>query len=305
MNTQEIMQKVRRIEMRARKLATATFAGQYRSGFRGQGLDFDDFREYMPGDEPRFIDWKVTARTGVPYVRRFHEEREQVLLLCVDVSASMNYAGAGQADTKREYAALLAAVLAYSAARNGDKVGLLLFGCRPNRYLRPDKGMRQCLRIINEILTAPTDGPDDTAEAVSDAVLRSQRKPAMVFLVSDFLMPPDKHASSMPASPAGTGYKPSSRRNYAAGSSSVPSSAASFAARCASRAARASARRCRALSRAASLARFFRRARATSSARLYLRLYSRITRSTGSSAIRAKTSSRRATAAARLPSSPP
>ena len=76
MNTQEIMQKVRRIEMRARKLATATFAGQYRSGFRGQGLDFDDFREYMPGDEPRFIDWKVTARTGVPYVRRFHEERE-------------------------------------------------------------------------------------------------------------------------------------------------------------------------------------------------------------------------------------
>lgn len=194
MNTQEIMQKVRRIEMRARKLATATFAGQYRSGFRGQGLDFDDFREYMPGDEPRFIDWKVTARTGVPYVRRFHEEREQVLLLCVDVSASMNYAGAGQADTKREYAALLAAVLAYSAARNGDKVGLLLFGCRPNRYLRPDKGMRQCLRIINEILTAPTDGPDDTAEAVSDAVLRSQRKPAMVFLVSDFLMPPDKQA---------------------------------------------------------------------------------------------------------------
>lgn len=194
MNTQEIMQKVRRIEMRARKLATATFAGQYRSGFRGQGLDFDDFREYMPGDEPRFIDWKVTARTGVPYVRRFHEEREQVLLLCVDVSASMNYAGAGQADTKREYAALLAAVLAYSAARNGDKVGLLLFGCRPNRYLRPDKGMRQCLRIINEILTAPTDGPDDTAEAVSDTVLRSQRKPAMVFLVSDFLMPPDKQA---------------------------------------------------------------------------------------------------------------
>ena len=194
MNTQEIMQKVRRIEMRARKLATTTFAGQYRSGFRGQGLDFDDFREYQPGDEPRFIEWKVTARTGVPYVRRFHEEREQVLLLCVDVSASMNYAGAGQPDSKREFAALIAAVLAYSAARNGDKVGLLLFGCQPNRFLRPDKGIRQCLRIINTILTAPVDGQDDSAEAVSDAVLSSQRKPAMVFLVSDFLMPPDKQS---------------------------------------------------------------------------------------------------------------
>ena len=90
--TQEIMQKVRRIEMKARKLATATFAGQYRSSFRGQGLDFDDFREYAPGDEPRFIDWKVTARTGTPYVRKFHEEREQALLLAADASGPMGYA---------------------------------------------------------------------------------------------------------------------------------------------------------------------------------------------------------------------
>ena len=111
---QDIMQKVRRIEMQARRLATTTFAGQYRSAFRGQGLDFDDFREYLPGDEPRFIDWKVTARTGTPYVRKFHEEREQVPLLAVDASASMRYAGAASADTKLEYAALVAAVLAYS-----------------------------------------------------------------------------------------------------------------------------------------------------------------------------------------------
>ena len=81
--TQEIMQKVRRIELTARRLTTATLSGQYRASFRGQGLEFDDFREYQPGDDPRFIDWKVTARTGSPYVRRFHEEREQVLLLAV------------------------------------------------------------------------------------------------------------------------------------------------------------------------------------------------------------------------------
>ena len=129
--TQEIMEKVRRIELQARRMSTATFAGQYRSGFRGQGLDFDDFREYRAGDEPRFIDWKVTARTGTPYVRTFHEEREQVLLLAVDVSGSMDYASAGIADTKREYAAQIAAVLAYSAALNGCSLGIVRISTFP------------------------------------------------------------------------------------------------------------------------------------------------------------------------------
>ena len=192
--TQEIMEKVRRIELQARRMSTATFAGQYRSGFRGQGLDFDDFREYRAGDEPRFIDWKVTARTGTPYVRTFHEEREQVLLLAVDVSGSMDYASAGLADTKREYAAQIAAVLAYSAALNGDKVGLLLFGHRPHFYLPPAKGMKQCQRVVREILNAPTAGADDTMEEVAAEILRTQRKSAMVFLLSDFLAPPDKQS---------------------------------------------------------------------------------------------------------------
>ncbi len=192
--TQEIMQKVRRIEMQARKLATATFAGQYRSSFRGQGLDFDDFREYAPGDEPRFIDWKVTARTGTPYVRRFHEEREQVLLLAVDASGSMGYASAGVPDTKLEYAARIAAVLAYSGAQNGDKVGLLLFGRQPHFYLPPAKGMKQCLRIVREILSTPPEGKDDTIEAVANEILITQRKSAMTFLISDFLEQPDKKA---------------------------------------------------------------------------------------------------------------
>ncbi len=190
--TQEIMMKVRRIEMQARKLATATFAGQYRSSFRGQGLDFDDFREYLPGDEPRFIDWKVTARTGTPYIRKFHEEREQVLLLAVDTSGSMGYASVP--DTKLEYAAQMAAVLAYSAVQNGDKVGLLLFGRQPHFYLPPAKGMKQCLRIVREILSAPAGGHDDTMEAVASEILRTQRKSAMVFLMSDFWQKPDQQA---------------------------------------------------------------------------------------------------------------
>lgn len=194
--TQEIMQKVRRIELQARRMATATFAGQYRSGFRGQGLDFDDFREYLPGDEPRFIDWKVTARTGTPYVRTFHEEREQVLLLAVDTSSSMNYAGAGSTETKLEYAARLVAVLAYSAAMNGDKAGLLLYGSHPHFYLPPTKGVRQCQRMVREILThaTPAESADDSMEDVAAEILRTQRKSAMVFLISDFLAEPDKQA---------------------------------------------------------------------------------------------------------------
>lgn len=192
--TQEIMQKVRRIELQARRMATASFSGQYRSGFRGQGLDFDDFREYMAGDEPRFIDWKVTARTGTPYVRTFHEEREQVLLLAVDASASMHYASGGVADTKLEYAAQVAAVLAYSAALNGDKAGLLLYGRQPHFYLPPTKGVRQCQRMVREILTPAPAAQDDSMEDVAAEILRTQRKSAMVFLISDFLTPPDKEA---------------------------------------------------------------------------------------------------------------
>lgn len=192
--TQDIMQRVRRIELMARKLTTATFAGQYRSGFRGQGLDFDDFREYIPGDEPRFIDWKVTARTGTPYVRTFREEREQVLLLAVDASGSMNYAGADSQDTKLEYAALIAAVLAYSAALNGDKVGLLIYGRKPHFYLPAAKGMTQCRRVVREILSSPAQGADDSIEELATEILSTQRKKALVFLISDFLMEPDKKA---------------------------------------------------------------------------------------------------------------
>ncbi len=188
------MQKVRRIELTARRLTTATLSGQYRASFRGQGLEFDDFREYQPGDDPRFIDWKVTARTGSPYVRRFHEEREQVLLLAVDTSASMRYASSKSNYSKLEYAALISAVLAYSAARNGDNVGLLLYGCHPHFYLPPAKGMKQCLRIIREIISVANSGQDVGIEEVAAEILRTQRKRTMCFLISDFMMPADKQA---------------------------------------------------------------------------------------------------------------
>lgn len=192
--TQEIMQKVRRIELTARRLTTATLSGQYRASFRGQGLEFDDFREYQPGDDPRFIDWKVTARTGSPYVRRFHEEREQVLLLAVDTSASMRYASSKSNYSKLEYVALISAVLAYSAARNGDNVGLLLYGCHPHFYLPPAKGMKQCLRIIREIISVENSGQDVSIEEVAAEILRTQRKRTMCFLISDFMMSADKQA---------------------------------------------------------------------------------------------------------------
>ncbi|MBR7109005.1 MAG: DUF58 domain-containing protein [Akkermansia sp.] len=192
--TQEIMQKVRRIELTARRLTTATLSGQYRASFRGQGLEFDDFREYQPGDDPRFIDWKVTARTGSPYVRRFHEEREQVLLLAVDTSTSMRYASSKSNYSKLEYAALISAVLAYSAARNGDNVGLLLYGCHPHFYLPPAKGMKQCLRIIREIISVANSGQDVGIEEVAAEILRTQRKRTMCFLISDFMMQADKQA---------------------------------------------------------------------------------------------------------------
>ena len=144
----DILKRVRRIELRARHLATENFAGQYQSGFRGQGLDFDDFREYTPGDDPRFIDWKVTARMNSPFVRRFREEREQAVILAVDVSGSMHYASSAARASKLDYAAEVAAVLAFSAAQSGDKCGLLIYGNSHSHYIPPAKGIKQTLRIV-------------------------------------------------------------------------------------------------------------------------------------------------------------
>ena len=146
----EILKKVRQIEIRTNRLVNDSLSGEYRSVFRGRGMDFDEVREYVPGDEVRTIDWNVTARAGRPFVKKFTEERELTILLLVDLGASGNFGSAHQ--SKRELAAELASVLAFSAIRNSDKVGLILFTDQVEQYIPPKKGRRHVLRVVREIL---------------------------------------------------------------------------------------------------------------------------------------------------------
>ena len=132
---EETVKRVRRLEIRARRLVRETFAGEYHSSFKGQGLDFNEFREYQHGDEIRFLDWNVTARMGTPYIRTFREERELTVILAVDVSGSSLFGSKHL--SKRELAAELAAILGFSARENGDKTGLLLFANEPLLFLPP------------------------------------------------------------------------------------------------------------------------------------------------------------------------
>src|SRR5665213_1380557 len=153
MNTDKaktILGRMRQLEIRTRRLVNDSLAGQYRSVFKGRGMDFDEVREYVPGDEVRTIDWNVTARTGHAFVKKFTEERELTILLLVDVSASGNFGSAER--TKRELAAEVAGVLAFSAIRNSDKVALILYTDEVELYIPPKKGRRHVLRVVREIL---------------------------------------------------------------------------------------------------------------------------------------------------------
>src|SRR5438105_555136 len=146
----EILKKIRQIEIRTNRLVTETLAGQYHSVFKGQGMNFEEVREYQPGDEVRAIDWNVTARMNHPFVKKFVEERELTLMLLVDLSGSGLFGSGDQ--SKREVAAEIASVLAFSAIRNNDKVGLILFTDDVEKYIPPKKGRRHVLRVIREIL---------------------------------------------------------------------------------------------------------------------------------------------------------
>src|SRR6267142_3383513 len=146
----EILKKIRQIEIRTNRLVSETLAGQYHSVFKGQGMNFDEVREYQPGDEVRTIDWNVTARMNHPFVKKFVEERELTLMLVVDVSGSGLFGSHEQ--SKRELAAEIASVLAFSAIRNNDKVGLILFTDEVEKFIPPRKGRRHVLRVIREIL---------------------------------------------------------------------------------------------------------------------------------------------------------
>jgi uncharacterized protein (DUF58 family) len=182
--TREILKKVRQIEIRTRRLVDSSMGGEYHSVFKGRGMDFDEVREYVAGDEVRTIDWNVTARSGRPFVKKFAEERELTLLLLVDVSASGNFGSTSQ--SKREMAAELASVLAFSAIRNSDKVGLILFSDQIEQYIPPKKGRRHVLRVVREILYfEPKHRGTDIVQAL-DFANRVTHRRAVAFLVSDF-----------------------------------------------------------------------------------------------------------------------
>jgi len=184
----EIMSRVRKLELKARRLVRESFSGEYHSSFRGQGLDFDDFREYQHGDEVRFIDWNVTARMGQPFIRKFREERELSMVLAVDVSGSADFGSVHF--SKREAAAEAAAILGFSALGNGDKVGLLLFADEPLLFVPPAKGTRHLLRLVREILVARPEQPGTSLGAACDFLVRTLRRRAVVFLISDFFDDP-------------------------------------------------------------------------------------------------------------------
>lgn len=181
---EEMMARVRKLELKARRLVRESFSGEYLSSFRGQGLDFDDFREYQHGDEVRFIDWNVTARMNQPFVRKFREERELSVVIAVDISGSADYGSLSL--SKRELAAEAAAVLGFSALNNGDKVGLLIFANEPILFVPPAKGTRHLLRMIREILTTKPAQPGTSVASACDFLVRTLRRKSVVFLLSDF-----------------------------------------------------------------------------------------------------------------------
>jgi len=184
----EMMSRVRKLELKARRLVRESFSGEYLSSFRGQGLDFDDFREYQHGDEVRFIDWNVTARMNQPYVRKFREERELAVILAVDISGSADYGS--RMLSKREIAAEAAAILGFSALQNGDKVGLLVFAEEPLLFIPPEKGSRHLLRMIREILVVRAEKPATSVSAACDFLVRTLRRKSLVFMISDFFCDP-------------------------------------------------------------------------------------------------------------------
>src|SRR5436853_4671034 len=181
---EEILKKIRGLEIKTRALVETAFAGDYHSVFKGRGMNFEEVREYQPGDEIRAIDWNVTARLGSPFVKKFTEERELTMMLIVDVSASGNFGSTSK--SKRELAAEVACLLAFSAIRNNDKVGLLLFSDRLELFIAPKKGRSHTLRIIREILFFDPVGRGTNPAAALDHLNKIVTRRAVVFFISDF-----------------------------------------------------------------------------------------------------------------------
>jgi uncharacterized protein (DUF58 family) len=181
----EILKKIRQIELRTNRLVTETLGGQYHSVFKGQGMNFEEVREYQPGDEVRAIDWNVTARMNHPFVKKFVEERELTLMLLVDVSGSGRFGSVSQ--SKRELAAEIGSVLAFSAIRNSDKVGLILFTDEVEKFIPPRKGRRHVLRVIREILFFEPKRRGTNLQQALDFLNRVTPHRAIAVVLSDFL----------------------------------------------------------------------------------------------------------------------
>lgn len=181
----EILKKIRQIELRTNRLVSETLGGQYHSVFKGQGMNFEEVREYQPGDEVRAIDWNVTARMNHPFVKKFVEERELTLMLIVDVSGSGLFGSGDQA--KRELAAEIASVLAFSAIRNNDKVGLILFTDEVEKYMPPKKGRKHVLRVIREILFYEPQRKGTNLNTALQFLSRVTAHKAIAVVISDFL----------------------------------------------------------------------------------------------------------------------
>ncbi|MBU0951455.1 MAG: DUF58 domain-containing protein [Elusimicrobia bacterium] len=183
----EILKQIKRIQIRTGRMVNDVFAGQYSSVFKGRGMEFSEVREYQPGDEVRTIDWNVSARYGRPFVKKFTEERELTIMLLVDMSRSEKF---GTKDkTKEEIAAEIASVLAFSAVKNNDKVGMIIFTDKIEKYIPPKKTITHILRIISEILYYKPENTGTDITVALEYLCRVQKKRATVFIISDFIDP--------------------------------------------------------------------------------------------------------------------
>ena len=195
MLTDELIARVRRIEITTRKLVEEGLAGEYHSVFKGRGMEFDEVRQYIPGDDVRTIDWNVTARTGEPYVKSYVEERELTVMLAVDVSGSGDFGTRNS--FKRELAVELAAVMSIAATTNNDKVGLLLFTERVELLVPPMKGRSHVLRMLRDLLAFEPAGTGTDIRLALDTIYVLLKRRSIVFLVSDFLADPGSYRQAM------------------------------------------------------------------------------------------------------------
>ncbi len=185
MNTEEILKKVRKIEIISKKISNETFAGEYHSAFKGRGMEFAEVREYQVGDDIRFIDWNVSSRMGKLFVKQFTEERELSLILAIDLSASLNFFSGVK--SKKEIAAEISAIIAFTAMLNKDKVGLLIFTNEIELYVPPKKGKTHLLRLIREILSFTPRGRGTSLEKGLSYLNTILKKKSIVFLISDYI----------------------------------------------------------------------------------------------------------------------